>query len=150
MPGTYSNLNFHVVFSTKNRDAIIVSELEEELYRYIAGIVKGEGANLLKIGGTENHVHIVVRLKPTYSIPDILKHIKANSSKWINDRQKIHGRFSWQAGYGIFSISESQLPHTIEYVGNQKQHHQRISFKEEFVGFLEKNGIQYDKKYLWE
>ena len=150
MAGTYSNLNFHVVFSTKNRDPIITDELEEELYRYIAGIIKGEGAILLKIGGTENHVHLVIRLKPIHFIPDMLKKIKANASKWINDHQKINGRFSWQVGYGIFSVSESQLPHTIQYVGNQKEHHLRITFKEEFIRLLEKNGIQYDPEYLWE
>jgi putative transposase len=150
MPGTYSNLNVHIVFSTKNRDAIITPELENELYPYIAGIIKGEGAILLKIGGTENHVHLVIRLKPTHGIPDVLKKIKANSSKWMNDRKKINGRFSWQTGYGIFAVSESQLPQTIKYVSNQKEHHRQISFKAEFIRILEKNKINYDTKYLWD
>jgi len=150
MAGTFSNLNFHIIFSTKHRDAVITPELEKELYPYIAGIIKGEGAILLKIGGTENHVHLIARLKPTHDIPDILKKIKANSSKWINKQQKINGRFSWQLGYGIFSVSESQLPNTIKYVGNQKEHHHRATFKEEFIRFLEKNGIQYDLEHIWE
>lgn len=150
MAGTFSNLNFHVVFSTKNRDDLIFPELEEELYRYISGIIKGEEAVLLKLGGIQNHVHLVIRLKPRHLIPDIIKKIKAHSSKWINKHEKINGRFSWQVGYGVFSVSESQLPHTIEYVENQKKHHQRMTFKEEFVGFLEKNGIQYENKYLWD
>ncbi len=149
MAGTYSNLNFLVVFSTKNRDPIITPALEQELYPYIAGIIKGEEGILLKIGGTENHVHLVLRLKPRHVIPDILKKIKANSSKWINEHKKINGRFSWQSGYGIFSVSKSQLPQTIQYVGNQKKHHQRVTFKEEFIGFLEKNGIQYDLEHIW-
>jgi putative transposase len=149
MAGTYYNLNFHVVFSTKNRDPIITPELEQELYPYVAGIIKGEEGILLKIGGTENHVHLLLRLKPRHVIPDMLKKIKANSSKWINEHKKIVGRFSWQGGYGIFSVSESQLPKTIEYVENQKKHHQRVTFKDEFIGFLEKNGIQYDPEHIW-
>ncbi len=149
MAGTYSNLNFHVVFSTKNRDPIISPALEQELYPYIAGIIKGEEGILLKIGGTENHVHLVTRFKPRHVIPDMLQKIKANSSKWINEHKKINSRFSWQGGYGIFSVSESQLPRTIEYVGNQKKHHQQVTFKEEFIGFLEKNGVQYDPEHIW-
>ncbi len=149
MAGTYSNLNFHVVFSTKNRDSIITSKLEAELNRYIGGIIQGEGALLLKIGGTENHVHLVIKLKPRHSIPDILKRIKANSSKWINDHQKIDVPFSWQSGYGIFSVSESQLPHVLEYVANQKKRHHNKTFKEEFVQLLEKHEIEYENEYVW-
>ena len=98
MAGTYSNLNYHVVFSTKNRDPLISPALEQELYPYIAGIIKGEEGILLKIGGTENHVHLVIRLKPRNSIPDMLQKIKGNSSKWINEHKKINSRFSWQGG----------------------------------------------------
>ncbi len=150
MAGTYSSLNFHVVFSTKNRDNIIASKLEAELQRYIAGIIQGEDAVLLKIGGTENHVHLLVRLKPRHSIPDILKRIKANSSKWINDCNKSDGRFSWQVGYGIFSVSESQLPRVLEYVANQKKRHRNITFEEEFIQLLEKHEIGYEIKYVWD
>ena len=150
MAGTYSNLNFHIIFSTKDRENKITSKLEEELHRYISGIAQGENAILLKIGGTENHVHLVIKLKPRHSIPDILKRIKANSSKWINDHQKIDNRFAWQVGYGIFSVSESQLPHVLEYVANQKKRHHHKTFQEEFIQLLEKHGIEYELEYLWE
>jgi putative transposase len=149
IPGTYSNLIFHVVFSTKDRVPLINEMLENELHRYITGIIHGEGAVLFKIGGTENHIHIVMKLRPRHFIPDLLKRIKANSSKWINDHHKIEGRFSWQVGYGVFSVSESQLAHIIAYVENQKTHHCHRTFEEEFVQFLEKHGIEYDSKYLW-
>jgi REP element-mobilizing transposase RayT len=128
---------------------MITAELEKELFRYIAGIIKGEEGILLEIGGTEDHIHLVLRLKPRHVIPDILKKIKANSSKWINDNKKITGRFSWQAGYGIFSVSESQLSNTIKYVGNQKEHHRRLSFEDEFIRMLNKNNIEYDLEFLW-
>ncbi len=150
MAGTYSNLNFHIVFSTKHRDPLIDEYLEPELHRYISGIISGEGGQVLAINGTDDHLHIVVKLKPKHVAPDLLKKIKANSSKWVNDHRKIDGRYSWQVGYGIFSVSQSQLDKVILYVKNQKQHHQTKTFQEEFVILLEKNGIEYDPKYLWD
>ncbi len=150
MASTYANLIFHIVFSTKNRASLIKPELTVELYKYIAGIIKSEGAMLLKIGGTENHVHLVTRLKPTHSIPDLLRKIKANSSKWINENNKTDSRFSWQSGYGVFSVSESQLESLIDYTSNQKKHHHRKYFKEEFIQLLEKHKIKYELEYLWE
>ena len=148
--GTYSNLVNHAVFSTKGRMPLINEIIEDELYRYITGIIQGEGVQLFKIGGTQNHIHIAMKLKPRHYIPDLMKRIKANSSKWVNDQHKIEGRFSWQVGYGIFSISESQLAHVVSYVENQKSHHCRQTFEEEFVLLLEKHGIEYDPQYLWD
>jgi putative transposase len=149
MAGTYHNLIYHVVFSTKNREPMISPQIEEELHRYIAGILQGEGAVLLEIGGTENHVHIVARLKPMHSIPELLRRIKANSTKWINNKQKTQDRFSWQIGYGIFSVSESQLAPVVDYVANQKQHHRKRSFKEELIQLLRRHRIEYEDKYVW-
>jgi len=150
MPGTYSNLNVHIVFSTKRREPLINDYLEPELHRYISGIISSEGGQVLAINGTEDHLHIVVKLKPKHAVPDLLKKMKANSSKWINDHRKIDGRYSWQVGYGIFSVSQSQLNKVISYVKNQKQHHRAKTFQEEFLILLEKNGIDYDPKYLWD
>ena len=150
MGGTYSNLNYHIVFSTKGRRTLITPKLENELYQYIAGIIRGEGATLLKIGGTNDHIHLVIKLKPIHSIPDLLKRIKANSSKWINENKKIGTHFSWQTGYGIFSISESQMPVVLQYVATQNKHHQSKSFKEEYIQLLEKHRSEYELKYLWE
>jgi len=150
MPGTYSNLNVHIVFSTKRREPLINASLEPELHRYIAGIISNEGGQVLAINGTKDHLHIVVKLKPKHVVPDLLKKIKANSSKWVNDHRKIDGRYSWQVGYGIFSVSQSQLNKVILYVKNQKQHHQTKTFQDELVILLEKNGIDYDPTYLWD
>ncbi len=150
MARTYANLIYHIVFSTKNRDPLIKPELEVELYKYIGGIINGEGAILLKIGGTENHIHLATRLKQTHSIPDFSRKIKANSSKWINENNKTDSRFSWQGGYGIFSVSESQLENLIDYIANQKKHHHRKEFKEEFIQLLEKHKVKYELEYLWE
>jgi len=123
---------------------------EPELYKYIVGIVSGENGHVLAINGTSDHLHMVVRLKPKHSIPDLMRKIKANSSKWINEKRKIDGRFGWQTGYGVFSVSESQLEKVISYVSNQKSHHRQKSFQEEFVGLLEKHNIGFDAEYLWD
>ena len=150
MPGTHSNILFHIVFSTKRRYPIIHEALEPELYQYISGIISGEGGHVLAINGTPDHIHIIVRLKPKHIIPDLLRRIKANSSKWLNEHRKIKGKFSWQTGYGIFSVSESQLGAVISYVGNQKGHHREKTFQVEFVGMLDKHGVDYDPQYLWD
>ncbi len=144
-----ANLIFHIVFGTKNRIPMITPKLAIELYPYIGGVTRGEDGIPLAINGTEDHVHLVVKLKPRHSIPEILKRIKGNSSKWINDNMKISSHFSWQIGYGIFSMSESRLPRVLEYVANQKRHHRKKTFEEEFIQLLEKHGIEYDPKYLW-
>jgi len=150
MPGTHSSLLFHIVFSTKRRYPMIHEAFEPELYKYIVGIVSGEGGHVLSINGTSDHIHIFVRLKPKHSIPDLLRKIKANSSKWINENRKTDGKFSWQTGYGVFSVSESQSNKVISYVTNQKAHHREKSFQNEFVGLLEKHGIDYNSQYLWD
>ena len=150
MPGTHSNILFHIIFSTKRRYPLIHDQLEVDLYKYITGIISSEGGQVLAINGTPDHIHLVIRLKPTHIIPDLLRRIKANSSKWINDHRRIDGKFSWQTGYGIFSISESQLGKVISYIQNQKVHHREKSFRDEFVGLLDKHGIDYNLQYLWD
>ena len=150
MPGTHSSLLLHIVFSTKHRYPMIHESFDPELYKYIVGIVSGEGGYVLAINGASDHIHIVLCLKPKHSIPDLLRKIKANSSKWINENRKADGKFGWQTGYGVFSISESQLSKVITYVANQKAHHREKSFQVEFTGFLEKHNIDYDAQYLWD
>ncbi|MCB1044714.1 MAG: IS200/IS605 family transposase [Acidobacteria bacterium] len=149
MSGTYSNLNFHVVFSTKGCRRLIIHDLEQALHKYISAIVKQKGGQVLRMGGTEDHVHMVMRLKPAMPIPDLMRQIKAQSSKWFNDRHNLPEPFSWQVGYGIFSVSQSQLNEVIRYVDQQKTHHREMSFKQEFAAMLKRQGVAFDPKYLW-
>ena len=150
MSHTYSAMTVHIVFSTKNRAPIIDPSIEDELYLYLSGIIESRGAVLYKIGGIEDHIHIVIRIKPTLSIPELLRYIKTSSAKWVNDHHKIKGHFNWQIGYGIFTVSESQLDRVIAYVNNQKKHHHHKTYKTEFVQLLKKHNVDYDPQYIWD
>ena len=149
MGSTLANLVYHVIFSTKNRESLILPNIRDELYRYIGGITKGEGGVLLRIGGMPDHIHMVIKLKPVHSLSYILQKIKGNSSKWINETNRTAIRFSWQSGFGAFTVSESQIPVVIRYVKEQENHHRKRSFKDEFVEILERHRVNYDERYLW-
>jgi len=150
MPSTYTNLLYHIVFSTKQRIPLITKELQEDLYRYVGGIIRGEGGVSIKIGGTADHIHILTKFKPAVSVSDMLAKIKANSSKWMNDEKMKLRKFGWQEGYAAFSVSESQMPAVVEYVRNQESHHRKQTFQEEFLALLDRHGIEYDPRYLWD
>jgi REP element-mobilizing transposase RayT len=147
MGSTLSNLVYHVIFSTKDREPIILREIRDELYLYMGGIVKGEGGVLLQIGGMSNHIHMVIKLKPVHALSEIMKNVKGRSSKWINEK-KLIGRFTWQEGYGAFTVSESQMPAVIRYVREQEDHHRTLSFKDEFILILKRHRLEYDERYL--
>jgi putative transposase len=149
MPSTYSNLLHHIVFSTKDRAPLISDEIKEELYRYMAGIAREEGGVLPEIGGIEDHVHLLAKFKPSVSVSDMLRLIKTNSSKWMHE-SKQRQQFGWQEGYAAFSVSESQVIAVRRYIRNQAAHHRRQSFQEEFVAMLERHGVEYDPRYLWD
>jgi putative transposase len=150
MPSTYTNLLYHIVFSTKNRIPLIADDLREELYKYIGGIIRAEGGAQIEIGGTKDHVHILAKFKPAISISEMLNKIKANSSKWANDHKMEYHKFGWQEGYAAFSVSKSQAPAIAQYIRNQEEHHRKQTFQEELVALLERHGIKYDPKYLWD
>jgi REP element-mobilizing transposase RayT len=150
MAGTFTNLLCHIIFSTKERRPYIKPEFEEELYKYIAGIVRGEGGIALIIGGVEDHLHLLVKLKPYPSISDMLQKIKGNSSRWINEEQKLAGKFHWQDGYAAFTVSESAAPDVTDYIANQKEHHRKVDFKTELLLFLKRHNIEYDERYIWD
>lgn len=150
MPSTYTNLLYHLVFSTKDRTPLITNDLREELYAYIGGIIRAEGGVQLEIGGIADHIHIVAKIKPLIAVSDMLGKIKANSSKWANDHKMRSRKFGWQEGYAAFSVSESQVPTVREYIQHQKEHHHKQTFQEEFVALLERHGIEYDPRYLWD
>lgn len=139
MGSTLTNLMYHAVFSTKNRLPMILNEFEADLYAYIGGIIKKEGGIPLAIGGMNDHIHLLIKLKPRHALANVMRVIKGNASKWINQKEILLGRFSWQEGYGAFTVSESQLRRTVHYVGNQREHHQGLTFEQEYMALLEKH-----------
>ncbi len=147
---TFTNLLYHVVFSTKYRKPLIEETWQDDLYGYMGGIIREEKGVLLKIGGVEDHIHLLTKFRPMIAVSDMLRLIKTNSSKWVNDHQKVRGGFSWQSGYAAFSVSESQAPSVIEYIASQREHHRKRTFEEELRGMLEKHGMEYDIQYLFE
>ena len=148
--GTFTNLLYHVIFSTKNRESIIYDSFKERLYKYIGGIIRSKGGKLLSIGGTADHIHLAMKLKPVESISKVVGELKGNSSKWVNDSRFLVGHFSWQGGFGAFSVSESQLNSVKLYIESQEKHHSTLSFKDEFVSILDKHNISYDLNYIWD
>ncbi len=150
MAGTFTKLLYHVVFSTKDRETLIGADLRPELYKYIGGIIRGERGTLLEIGGMADHIHVVARFRADVSVAEMARLIKCNSSKWANERPDRRFRFEWQSGYGAFTVSESQLESVRHYVQGQEDHHQKRTFKEEFVAMLTKHGIAYEERHLWD
>jgi putative transposase len=150
MSATHTNLLVHLVFSTKHRAPLITDSLREELRRYISGIVRGEAGKVVAINAVEDHIHILLRLPPTKALADLVRAMKANSSRWLNVRKLENGRFGWQDGYSAFSVSESQCPRVVAYIERQQEHHRRTDFRGELLALLKRHSIAYDERYLWE
>jgi putative transposase len=144
---TCGNLVVHLIFSTKLRQPLIAPDIRSDLFAYLGGIVRELRGTALIINGTSDHVHMLLRIHPADSIAEIARIVKANSSGWI--RKRGHKDFGWQAGYGVFSVSESNIPAVTKYIATQEEHHQKQSFQEEFVAFLKKNKVTYDERYIW-
>jgi REP element-mobilizing transposase RayT len=149
MASTLTNLIYHIVFSTKNREPVITAPIRESLYRYMGGIIRGEGGVLLEIGGMPDHVHLVARFKAEPSVATMVKIVKSKSCKWLNEQPKRPGRFEWQRGYAAFTVSVSQLGNVRAYARNQAHHHRRTTFQDELRQLLERHGVEYDELYLW-
>ena len=150
MASTFTNLIYHIVFSTKYRLNTIAPSWQPDLYEYLGGIVRERDGICLEIGGMEDHMHILAKLSPKLAIMDVLRDVKAVSSKWINDQGLTPNPFEWQVGYGAFSVSRSYVDDVQRYVRNQAIHHQRMSFKTEFIELLRKHDIEFDLKYVFE
>jgi len=146
--GTFNHLLVHLVFSTKNREPRISEELQDSLYFYLGGLVRSADCSLLAIGGMPDHVHLLVRMHPTTAVAPLVRKIKANSSRWLNDGRGSRQRFAWQSGYGAFSVSESQVSTVKQYIAHQKEHHHKRTFREELVELLQKHGVEFDERYL--
>ena len=149
MPRSYTNLIYHIVFSTKDRRPLITAARQERLYDYIGGIIRGLGGISLGINGIEDHVHVLTKLRPDKALSDVLRDLKANSSGWMHDVFPDARDFSWQNGYGAFTVSASQISAVEKYIADQQIHHAKQSFEDEFVGLLKKNEIEFDPIYLW-
>ena len=148
MANTFTQIYIQFVFAVENRASLIQPEWEDELYKYITGIVQKNGHKLIAINGTSNHIHIFIGYKPNQLIPDLMQDVKGSSSKWINEKGFVEGKFSWQQGYGAFSYSHSQIDQVVRYINNQENHHKKKTFKEEYLLLLKKFNIQFDEKYI--
>ena len=149
MSGTYVNLLYHIIFSTKHREPMILEAFKDELHAYLGGVLRDERGRLLCIGGTADHVHLLALISPATAVSEILRWLKGNSSTWINKARKLPSRFSWQEGYGAFTVSESVKPDVMDYISKQKIHHQKQNFQDEFRAFLRKHHVEYDERYIW-
>lgn len=150
MANTYTQLNVHAVFSIKGRGNFISKKWCDELYRYMAGTLTETNNYSLSVGGYRDHVHIFFELNPVVAVSDVLKNVKAKSSKWINTRKFVPGKFEWQSGYGAFTYSRSQRNNVIKYIMNQEEHHKKRTFKDEYLELLKKNDIHYEDAYIFE
>lgn len=149
MANTFIQIHIHFVFAVKFRHGIIQTKWKDNLYKYITGIVQNNNHKLLEINGMPDHIHILIGLRASQSISDLMKAVKQGSSLWINENRLTSGHFEWQEGYGAFSYSKSQISSVIRYIQNQEEHHKKNTFREEYLGFLQKFEIEYDEKYIF-
>jgi putative transposase len=149
MANTFSQIYIQTVFAVENRQSLITPAFKEDLYRYITGIVTNQGQKLIAINGVGDHVHLLIGLKPAMALADLVRDIKSDSTNYINEQKFVRGRFSWQEGYGAFSYGHSQLDRIIRYIQNQEAHHQKRSFKSEYMTLLRKFDIAFEEKYVF-
>ncbi len=149
MPHSYSRCLIHYVFSTKDRRKLILPEIRDRLWAYLGGIARENEMKALAVGGTDDHVHMLVSLPSTLSTAKAVHLLKGGSSKWTHETFAAMNKFAWQEGYGAFSIAVSGIDDTIAYINRQEEHHHTRTFEEEFVGFLKRHGIEYDSRYVF-
>jgi putative transposase len=149
MSHTYTNILIHTIFSTKDRQPFITPEIRSELFSYLGGTVNALGGQSLLVNGPRDHVHMLFVQPPTLAIADVMEKVKANSSGWVKDRWPGHHQFYWQAGYAAFSVSKLNVEQAKRYIGNQEEHHRKVSFIEEVVAFLDRYGVEYDRRYVF-
>ena len=150
MTGTFSQIYIQVVSAVKGRESLIHKSWEEELYKYISGIITNKGQKLLAINGMPDHIHILIGMKPSCCLSDLVREIKKSSNEFIKEKKFVKGKFQWQEGYGAFSYSHSNLDNVIKYIMTQKEHHKKKTFKEEYFDFLKKFEMEYDERHLFE
>ena len=150
MPQSLSSILIHLIFSTKNREPFLMSEIEVELYPYMASIFKALKSPALIINGTSDHLHTLFSLSRVVTIAELVEEVKTESSKWIKTKGRNFRNFHWQSGYGAFSIAQSQVPILKRYIRRQKEHHRRVTFQDEYRKFLKAYEVEYDERYVWD
>ena len=151
MPQSLSNVVIHTIFSTKNREPFLNEKiLRAEIHAYLGGIGKKLDCNPIQIGGVADHVHLLTALSRTATIADFVKELKRVSTNWIRDRGGVHGKFQWQSGYGVFSVSQSKIDKVVDYIRNQEERHRIETFQDEFRRFLRKYQIEFNERYVWD
>lgn len=150
MSQSLSSVLIHLVFSTKNREPLITPAIEPQLHPYMASVFRGLKSPALTIDGITDHLHILFALARVISIADLVQEVKTETSKWIKKKGSEFANFHWQSGYGAFSIGQSQVTSVKRYISNQKRHHQRVTFQEEYRKFLKRYQIEYDERYVWD
>ena len=150
MARTYTKLFYHIVFSTKNRNAYIAHSIENELHKYIVGILRNIDGTSLEINGMSDHVHILAVLPPKIALSDALRTIKSNSSKWVHETKPELATFGWQDGFSAFTVSKSQVDPVWQNIRDQKSHHRERGYHAELTGLLQKHDVDYDEQYLWD
>jgi len=149
LANTYTQIYIHVVFAVQGRQGLIRPEHKDELQKYMTGIVSGQGQKLIAINNMPDHFHVLLGLKPTMALSDLVGDIKSGASGFINKRRWANGRFEWQEGFGAFSYSHSQLSAVIRYIQNQEKHHARKTFREEYLQMLDKFNVPYNERYIF-
>ncbi len=150
MPQSLACILVHIVFSTKHRQPLIKPEIETELFKYMSSIYREHKSPALALNGTDNHVHSLVSLAKTITLSKLIEEVKRSSSKWIKTKGEAYRNFYWQNGYGAFSISQSHVEALKRYIANQKEHHKRQTFQDEFRALLRRYGVEYDERYVWD
>lgn len=147
--GSFTRLTYHIVFATKYRKRTITEQIQERLYEYIGGTLRGKKGHLIEIGGVEDHVHLLAGLSPSLAVSDVIRDVKASSSLWMKEERRIAG-FEWQKGYGAFTVSYDRIDAIRKYIQNQKEHHRTKTFQEEYIDFLQRHGIEFLTEHLFE
>lgn len=150
MADTYSQIYVHLVFSVKGIQSLIQEDWKDRLYKYICGIAGGKGQKVYAIGGVADHIHLLVSMKPSISVSELVRDLKSNSSKWLNEQGLFRGKFEWQNGFGAFTCGHSQLNSVIAYVNNQEIHHKKETFKEEYLKLLKEFEIEFNEQFLFD
>jgi len=147
--GSFTRLTYHIVFATKYRQRTIGAEFQKRLYGYIGGTLRGKKGHLIEIGGVDDHVHLLAGMSPSLAVSEVIRDVKANSSKWMKEELRVAG-FEWQKGYGAFTVSYDRIEAIRKYIQNQEEHHRTRSFQEEYIDFLQRHGVEFELEHLFE
>ena len=150
MGHTFTNLTTHFIFGTKDRRPLIDAEVRPRLFPYLAGVAREMGATPLAVNGVEDHAHLLLGIPPALSAAEVTRVVKANASRWVHEQWPRKTSFAWQAGYGAFSVSRSNVDEVVAYIARQEEHHRHMTFQDEYLAFLRRHGVAFDERYVWD